>query len=121
MLAGKAGRRINRASNQGGAGNAEKADKKFAVILQHHFRDALAQAATRRGGVIDGGEFGALVSACRRPIRWWRTPVYLRSTGRRHVKARDGGGVLITQAIHTLDLFPGLARPIAKCRRYTRT
>ena len=30
------------------------------------------------------------------------------------MKARDGGGVLITQAIHTLDLFQSLAGPIAR-------
>ena len=30
------------------------------------------------------------------------------------MKARDGGGVLLTQAIHTLDLFLSLAGPVAE-------
>ena len=38
---------------------------------------------------------------------WWRPQSYYDEPGR-GVKARDGGGVLITQAIHTLDLFRSL-------------
>ena len=37
-------------------------------------------------------------------VPWWRPQAYYDQPGR-GVKARDGGGVLMTQAIHTLDLF----------------
>ena len=37
------------------------------------------------------------------------------------MKARDGGGVLLTQAIHTLDLFQSLAGPIARVAAMART
>ena len=37
------------------------------------------------------------------------------------MKARDGGGVLITQAIHTLDLFQSLTGPIAKVTAFAKT
>jgi predicted dehydrogenase len=37
-------------------------------------------------------------------VPWWRPQSYYDEPGR-GVKARDGGGVLITQAIHALDLF----------------
>ena len=37
-------------------------------------------------------------------VPWWRPQSYYDEPGR-GVKARDGGGVLITQAIHSLDLF----------------
>ena len=37
-------------------------------------------------------------------VPWWRAQAYYDEPGR-GVKARDGGGVLMTQAIHTLDLF----------------
>ena len=37
------------------------------------------------------------------------------------MKARDGGGVLITQAIHTLDLFQSLTGPIARVAAMART
>ena len=37
------------------------------------------------------------------------------------MKARDGGGVLLTQAIHTLDLFLSLTGPIAKVTAFAKT
>ena len=93
----------------------EKANRKFAIMLQHRFRNA----SRKLRGVIDGGEMGALVSAAA-SIRWWRTPEYYQQPGR-GMKARDGGGVLITQAIHTLDLFQSLTGPIAKVTAFART
>ncbi|MDO8876192.1 MAG: Gfo/Idh/MocA family oxidoreductase [Pseudolabrys sp.] len=93
----------------------EKAGKTFAVMLQHRFRDASRKLRT----VVDGGELGALISASA-SIRWWRTPEYFAQPGR-GMKARDGGGVLITQAIHTLDLFQSLTGPIAKVTAFART
>ena len=65
------------------------------------------------------GELGPLVSGSA-SIRWWRTPEYFAQPGR-GMKARDGGGVLITQAIHTLDLFQSLAGPIAKVAAFAKT
>src|SRR6185503_18010079 len=84
-----------------------KAGKTFGVMLQHRFRDA----SLRLRAILESGELGALVSGSA-AIRWWRTPEYFAEPGR-GIKARDGGGVLITQAIHTLDLFQSLAGPIA--------
>ena len=37
-------------------------------------------------------------------VPWWRPQSYYDEPGR-GVLARDGGGVLMTQAIHSLDLF----------------
>ena len=91
------------------------ADKNFAVMLQHRFRDA----SRKLRAAVDSGELGALVSASA-SIRWWRTPEYFAQPGR-GMKARDGGGVLITQAIHTLDLFQSLAGPIARVTAFAKT
>ena len=44
------------------------------------------------------------IQAATMMVPWWRPQSYYDEPGR-GVKARDGGGVLITQAIHTLDLF----------------
>lgn len=93
----------------------DKAGKKFAIMLQHRFRDA----SRKLRAVIQSGELGALVSASA-SIRWWRTPEYFAQPGR-GMKARDGGGVLITQAIHTLDLFQSLTGPMAKVTAFART
>lgn len=40
-------------------------------------------------------------------VQWWRPQAYYDEPGR-GTMARDGGGVLLTQAIHTLDLFRSL-------------
>jgi predicted dehydrogenase len=93
----------------------DKAGLRLGVVLQHRFR-----AASRRlAEVVRGGELGALVSASAY-IRWWRAPEYFAQPGR-GMKARDGGGVLLTQAIHTLDLFQSLTGPIARVAAMART
>jgi predicted dehydrogenase len=84
----------------------QRADLSFGVVLQHRFRTA----AQKLRVLIREGELGALISGSA-AIRWWRPPEYYAQPGR-GMKARDGGGVLLTQAIHTLDLFQSLAGPI---------
>ena len=98
-----------------GVAAMEKAGRKFAIMLQHRFRGA---SRNLRAAVI-GGELGSLVSGSA-SIRWWRPPEYFAQPGR-GIKARDGGGVLITQAIHTLDLFQSLTGPIARVTAFAKT
>jgi UDP-N-acetyl-2-amino-2-deoxyglucuronate dehydrogenase len=93
----------------------DKAGTKFAIMLQHRFRDA----SRKLRAAVQSGELGDLVSASA-SIRWWRTPEYFAQPGR-GMKARDGGGVLITQAIHTLDLFQSLTGPVAKVTAFAKT
>ncbi len=93
----------------------DKAGRKFGIMLQHRFRDA----SRKLRDAVQGGELGALVSASA-SIRWWRPPGYFAEPGR-GMMARDGGGVLITQAIHTLDLFQSLTGKIAKVTAFAKT
>ena len=86
----------------------EKAGRKLAIVFQHRFR----LASLRLAGLLAEGRLGRLVS-CSASVRWWRGPDYFAQPGR-GMKARDGGGVLMTQAIHTLDLFLSLAGPVAE-------
>jgi predicted dehydrogenase len=86
----------------------EKAGRRLGIMLQFRFRES----SRRLREILAGGELGEVVSASA-SVRWWRTPEYYAVPGR-GMKARDGGGVLITQAIHTLDLFQHLAGPIAR-------
>lgn len=86
---------------------AEAADRRLGVVLQHRFR-AASRALIE---LLETGELGALASAsCMVP--WWRDQAYYDQPGRGTL-ARDGGGVLMTQAIHTLDLFRTLTGGIA--------
>jgi predicted dehydrogenase len=84
---------------------ADRAGVCCGVMLQHRFRPA----ALKLKAALDAGELGQILSASA-SIRWWRDANYFRQPGR-GMKARDGGGVLITQAIHTLDLLLHLAGP----------
>jgi UDP-N-acetyl-2-amino-2-deoxyglucuronate dehydrogenase len=87
----------------------------FGIVLQHRFR----AAAQMLRDLIREGELGVLVSGSA-AIRWWRPPEYYAQPGR-GMEARDGGGVLLTQAIHTLDLFQSLAGPITRVAAMTAT
>jgi predicted dehydrogenase len=90
----------------------QHAQRQLGIVLQHRFR----AASLRLRQLVDAGELGRLVSASA-SIRWWRTPEYFAEPGR-GMKDRDGGGVLLTQAIHTLDLFLSLTGPARKVMAY---
>lgn len=80
----------------------EQSGVKLAVMLQHRMRDASLALAR----LIQDGALGQLLSASA-SIRWWRPQSYYDEPGRGTL-ARDGGGVLMTQAIHTIDLLLSL-------------
>jgi predicted dehydrogenase len=46
-------------------------------------------------------------------VSWWRPQAYYDDSGRGSY-ARDGGGVLISQAIHALDLMLSLTGPVSE-------
>ena len=85
------------------------------IVLQHRFRPGSLRLAAR----IAEGALGE-VAAASVAVRWWRPQSYYDEPGRGTL-ARDGGGVLMTQAIHTLDLFQSLAGPIAEIAAFAGT
>lgn len=86
----------------------------LAVVHQHRFRAIVPTLKT----ILDEGRLGPL-HAIEVRIPWWRAQAYYDEPGRGSY-ARDGGGVLITQAIHVLDLALYLCGPIATvCARAT--
>lgn len=85
------------------------------VVLQHRFRPAGMKLAD----MLRDGELGRIVG-CSTIIRLWRPQSYYDEPGRGSF-ARDGGGVLISQGIHTLDLMMSLAGPVAEVTGYATT
>lgn len=81
---------------------AKRSGLNLGVVLQHRFREA----ALVLQQLLDAGRLGSVQAASVR-VPWWRSQAYYDEPGRGTL-ARDGGGVLLTQAIHTLDLFRSL-------------
>ena len=93
----------------------KRAGVELAVVLQHRFRPA-ARALEER---LRRGDLGDIVAASVH-VPWWRPQAYYDEPGRGTLE-RDGGGVLLTQAIHTLDLFLTLAPPVIEVAAFTAT
>ena len=85
------------------------------VVLQHRFRPAGMKLAE----ILRSGALGEIVG-CSTTIRLWRPQSYYDQPGR-GTKARDGGGVLLTQGIHTLDLMLSLAGDVEEVCGYATT
>ena len=81
---------------------ATLAGLQLGVVLQHRFR----QASQVLQKLLMDGRLGEIQAASVR-VPWWRSQAYYNEPGR-GTFARDGSGVLLTQAIHTLDLFRAL-------------
>jgi UDP-N-acetyl-2-amino-2-deoxyglucuronate dehydrogenase len=89
---------------------AERAGVTLGIVLQHRFKPASMALAK----LLAEGRLGEIVGASARTCNW-RPQSYYDQPGRGD-RARDGGGVLLTQAIHTLDLLISLAGlPEAVC------
>ena len=88
---------------------------RLGVVLQHRFRPA----AEKLTELLRAGALGKLVSASA-SIPNWRPQSYYDQPGR-GTRARDGGGVLLTQGIHTLDLFLSFTGPVAEVKSFAST
>ena len=92
----------------------ERAGRRLGVVFQHRFRRS--PLALRK--LLQEGALGELLSVSA-SVRWWRSAGYFAQPGR-GMRERDGGGVLLTQAVHTLDLLLHLVGPAvevtARCR-----
>jgi predicted dehydrogenase len=87
---------------------AERADVRLGVF----FQDRLKPDVVRMKQLIDDGAAGRPILAAGH-VKWYRPPEYYSGSRWRGVRALDGGGALINQAIHTLDLLLHLVGPIA--------
>ena len=85
------------------------------VVLQHRHKPAVQRLAE----IMRNGELGTPVGAST-GIRLWRPQSYYDEPGR-GTRARDGGGVLVTQAIHTLDVLLSLAGDPAEVMCFAAT
>ncbi len=85
------------------------------IVFQHRFRES----ALRLRALIEEKALGDL-ALVRAEIPWWRDQGYYDVPGRGTL-ARDGGGVLISQAIHVLDLMLSLTGSAKTVQALTAT
>ncbi len=69
---------------------------------------------------IDSGRFGRLTLGDTH-VKWWRTQAYYDSGGWRGTWDLDGGGALMNQAIHNVDLLAWLMGEVASVQAITAT
>ncbi|RTZ45390.1 Gfo/Idh/MocA family oxidoreductase [Candidimonas sp. SYP-B2681] len=82
---------------------AESSGLRFGVVLQHRLRPG----AQRLRELLASGDLGE-IQAASLTVPWWRSQAGYYDAAGRGTRARDGGGVLLTQAIHAIDLFRSL-------------
>ncbi|RLJ59251.1 putative dehydrogenase [Litoreibacter meonggei] len=95
--------------------HCEGASLPLGIVFQHRMREASRKLAE----FIADGTLGQLALA-EINVPWWRDQGYYDTPGRGTI-AQDGGGVLITQAIHTLDLALSLTGPVTQVQAMART
>lgn len=89
---------------------------KLAVISQHRFDPAVQQVRAR----VEAGELGSLVLG-NAVVPWWRSQGYYDSGDWRGTWHLDGGGVLMNQSIHYIDLLQWMLGPVKSIIAYTDT
>ncbi|MEO6845664.1 MAG: Gfo/Idh/MocA family oxidoreductase [Chthoniobacterales bacterium] len=95
---------------------AKETNRIAAAIFQSRF-GSNAQALK---AAIDAGRFGKL-TICSAYIKWWRTQDYYDSSNWRGTWALDGGGALMNQGIHAVDLLQWLVGMPSEISAYTAT
>ncbi|QSH42588.1 Gfo/Idh/MocA family oxidoreductase [Lentisphaerota bacterium] len=90
------------------------------VTLAAVFQSRFGTAVQLLKKAIDAGRFGQMVLASTK-IHWFRSQQYYDSAGWRGTWELDGGGALMNQSIHTVDLLVYLNGSPAEVFAYTDT
>ena len=69
---------------------------------------------------VEAGRFGRLTLG-ETTCKWWRPQTYYDEGGWKGTKALDGGGALMNQAIHNVDLLSWMMGPVTHITGFTAT
>ncbi|MFF7889655.1 Gfo/Idh/MocA family protein [Streptomyces sp. NPDC020794] len=94
--------------------SARKAGRTLAVISQRRFDPASRMLRS----ALDAGELGTLTSGLVE-IPLWRGQSYYDSGDWRGSRALDGGGALLNQGVHAVDLIQWLLGPVVEVTAHT--
>jgi predicted dehydrogenase len=90
------------------------------VRLGVFFQDRVQPDIVRLRDAIVSGRIGRPLVASAR-VKWFRPPEYYSQSHWRGTWAFDGGGALMNQGIHTVDLLQWLLGPVRRLSATTRT
>jgi predicted dehydrogenase len=94
----------------------EKAGVQVGAIFPSRFHDS----SVKLKRAIEAGRFGRLTIGDAY-VKWYRTQAYYDSGAWRGTWALDGGGALMNQAIHSVDLLTWLMGPVVEIQANTAT
>jgi UDP-N-acetyl-2-amino-2-deoxyglucuronate dehydrogenase len=94
----------------------EKHGVKLSTVFQSRFHDSSLKLKL----AVDAGRFGKMTLGDAY-VKWWRSQEYYDSGAWRGTWRLDGGGALMNQAIHTVDLLMWLMGPVEKVQAFTAT
>lgn len=91
-------------------------DVKLSVIFQNRFTPAACQVKQ----ALEAGVLGKLILGDAY-VKWYRSPEYYQANAWRGTLAVEGGGALINQAIHTIDLLQWMMGGVKSVTGMVRT
>jgi predicted dehydrogenase len=94
----------------------EKSGVKLGVLFQDRTKPHISQLK----GWLDQGILGRILFVDAR-VKWYRPPEYYANSRWRGTLALDGGGALINQGIHTIDLLLWLLGDVVRVQARTAT
>jgi predicted dehydrogenase len=89
---------------------------KLCTIFPSRFGDANRTLKA----AVDAGRFGRLTLG-ETTCKWWRPQSYYDEGGWKGTRALDGGGALMNQAIHNVDLLSWMMGPVTHISGFTAT
>jgi len=95
---------------------ADRAGVKVGVFFQDRLKPDVARLKT----LVETGALGTPILVSGR-VKWHRPPEYFGDSRWRGTWALDGGGALMNQGIHTVDVLQWLAGPVARLSARTAT
>ncbi|HDM70546.1 MAG: Gfo/Idh/MocA family oxidoreductase [Thermotogae bacterium] len=94
--------------------------KKYGVTLGCILQTRFAPSEQKMRELVDKGELGKII-LLEADVRWFRSKEYYKSGGWRGTWKYDGGGALMNQAIHTIDLMMWYGGSVKRIYGFTRT
>ena len=89
---------------------------RLGVVSQHRF----SRQIRRLRDAVQGGELGRMLEGDA-SVKWYRTQAYYDSGEWRGTWALDGGGCLMNQGIHTIDMISWIMGGVASVQAAVRT